>query len=94
MSVYFNKARKKWEARLSYEGNRYYIGVFKTEKLAIKAVEQKEAELKKILSMNLDNYKMHYEKPRKNKKTWLQRIRQWQSDRKRDRAIEEAIEKL
>jgi hypothetical protein len=46
MGVYWDKQNKKWKASLLHNNKRIYIGCFKNEKNAVKAVNWKCKELK------------------------------------------------
>ena len=94
MSVYYDKARNKWGANFNFNGKRLWVGRYPTKKHAEAALALYEKGLRKNESYTLSNYKLAMQKPRKNKDTWLHRIRTWRSSRKQDKAVAEAIEKM
>lgn len=76
MNVYYDKSRKKWDARVNYQGKRYCVGRFRTKKQAEAEARKYEKELKKMDTYTLDSYKPSYIKPRKNK-NWLNHAQSW-----------------
>ncbi len=71
-----NKDAKLWTGKITAHGMDIVLDAYRTKKAAEKAESEAYARLKRAEKHTLANYKLNYEKPRKNK-NWLKHSQSW-----------------